>query len=46
MMRCRSYTRETLGPCAACWQEVRAEQPCTWDTPRRTWRHQHCPATA
>jgi hypothetical protein len=46
MMRCRSYTRETLGPCAGCWQEVRAAQPCTWDAPRRTWRHQACPTTA
>ena len=42
MMRGRSYTQNTLGPCALCWREVRRDEPCTWHAPRRTWQHTHC----
>lgn len=42
MMRGRSYTRATLGPCAVCWREVKADEPCRWDAPRRTWQHCTC----
>jgi hypothetical protein len=46
MVSGRSYDQITLGPCAVCWHEVKHAQPCTWDSPRRTWRHVRCPAPA
>ncbi|MGE3600734.1 MAG: hypothetical protein AB7N70_34870 [Dehalococcoidia bacterium] len=42
MMHARSYTQDTLGPCAVCWREVRHGEPCVWHTQRRTWLHTTC----
>lgn len=42
MFHARSYTQETLGPCAICWQEVRHNDSFTWNAARRTWQHTRC----